>query len=212
MNFYFLIALIHFFFFLNRLLRKSSGQLSPIVTLAMKSSWNMYRIYMIFFFCVLKYWTHVVWGFYPSLKYMFSLLYHTWGKIYVLINEGASCWPLLQLALKSFCLPNPSNSKLKFIWSIRSISLWYNGRGVLFWDINRDFSLLQFYCCLKSFATLVSVFHCFGVETHSPAQKTDWDWISKWIFRKHKRSNNLKVSAHYFERVRFLREQSCFLL
>lgn len=158
----------------------------------------MYRIGMIFTFCVLRYWTHVVWSFYPSLKYMFTLIYHGWGKICVSLNADASYWPLLQRSLRSFSLPNPSSSKLKLIWSIRSISL-HDGRGVLFWDINRDFSLPPFSCCSKSFTTLVSASHSFGVESrYSPEHRT-LDFCTYFWNPK-----------HYFGRVRYVREKSCF--
>lgn len=83
-----------------------------------------YRMDMIFFFCVLKSWMHVIWNFYSTLKYMLSLFYHLWGKIYVPLKTSTSYWPLLKIALKSLCFPNLSSCNLTLTWRSRSISLY----------------------------------------------------------------------------------------
>lgn len=129
---------------------------------------------MIFFFCVLRYWPQVVWSFYTSLTYMVSILYHMWGKIYMSLNADTSYWPLLQLALKWFCFPNPSQLQIKIHLEYQvHITPWYNGREVLFKDKTsiEIFYLPQFSCCLKSFTCLVSAFHCFKKQIQLRTQK-----------------------------------------
>lgn len=125
------------------------------------------------------------------------------------LNADISYWPLLQVGLKKFCLPNPSNSKLKFIWSIiRSISHHDIMVEGYYLETSIEIFICDNFLVAPSPLPLQSVLFIALKQKADTAQNTE-DLISAWIFRKHRSSSNLNAQAHYFERVRFLGEKSC---
>ena len=163
-----------------------------LLTLAVKSSWNIYRIDMIFFFCVQRYCTHVVLKLSskPNI-YVQLIISHVRKNLcafkcrHILLAFITTC-PEIILSSKSIQL----QIEIHLDYQVH-ITPWYNGRWLLFWDINRDFYLLQFSCCLSP-SPLKSV-PFTALEQKADAAQNTGDSISEWIFRKHKRSNNLKT-------------------